>query len=97
MTEERKELSKDAYKGKRPIGNKILLRKDEIARKVGSIYLPDTHDESGMIGTAILVGPDCKQVKPGDRIIIGKYLGTPVDLEEVEHTIIREDDVLLAW
>jgi len=34
------------------------------------------------------------QVKPGDRVLIGKYAGTEIKLDGVEHVIVREDEVL---
>ena len=34
------------------------------------------------------------EVSPGDRLLIGKYAGTEVNLDGEEHIIIREDDVL---
>jgi chaperonin GroES len=38
-----------------------------------------------------LVAPD---VKVGDRILFGKYSGSEVRLEDEEHLILREDDIL---
>ena len=36
-------------------------------------------------------------VKKGDRILFSKYAGTDVNVDNVEHIIIREDDVLAVW
>jgi chaperonin GroES len=33
-------------------------------------------------------------VKKGDRVLFGKYAGTEVKIDEVEHLIMREDDIL---
>jgi chaperonin GroES len=34
------------------------------------------------------------QVKAGDRVLIGKYAGTEVKIADVEHVIVREDEIL---
>jgi chaperonin GroES len=33
-------------------------------------------------------------VKPGDKILFGKYSGTDIKLDGEEHLIMREDDIL---
>ena len=44
------------------------------------------------------VNEDGKQVpldvKKGDRILIGKYAGTEIKIDDEEHLILREDEVL---
>jgi len=34
------------------------------------------------------------EVKAGDRILIGKYIGTEVKIDDVEHVIVKEEDIL---
>ena len=34
------------------------------------------------------------EVKAGDRVLFGKYAGTEVQLDDVEHVILKEDEVL---
>jgi chaperonin GroES len=34
------------------------------------------------------------EVKVGDRVLVGKYAGTEIKIDEVEHVIVREDEVL---
>jgi chaperonin GroES len=33
-------------------------------------------------------------VKAGDKVLVGKYAGTEIKIDEVEHIIVREDEVL---
>jgi chaperonin GroES len=33
-------------------------------------------------------------VKAGDKVLIGKYSGTEVKLDGVDHVIVREDEIL---
>jgi chaperonin GroES len=69
----------------------------------GGIIIPDTAKEKPQEGKVIAVGPgkfneDGKriplEVKPNDRILFGKYAGTEIKVDGVEHIIMREDDIL---
>jgi len=69
----------------------------------GGIILPDTAKEKPQEGRVVAVGKgkvldDGKvqplEVKPGDKILYGKYSGTEIKLEDEEHLIIKEEDVL---
>ena len=69
----------------------------------GGIIIPDTAKEKPMEGKVIAVGAgrlddDGKripmEVKAGDRILFGKYAGTEIKIEDKEHVILREDEVL---
>jgi chaperonin GroES len=90
-----------------PLEDRILVRrkKEEDTYK-GIIHLPDQARTKAQVATVIAVGPGrfhgdqlipCA-VHVGDKIMFGKYTGTDVALEEngeqVEYTIMREEDVL---
>ncbi len=87
-----------------PLGDRIIVRplkREEITR--GGIILPDTAKEKPAEGIVVAVGKgktteDGKLIKPdvkaGDRILFGKYAGTEVKIDGVEHLIMREDDIL---
>jgi chaperonin GroES len=68
----------------------------------GGLYIPDTAKEKPQQGEIIAVGPgryeDGKRippdVKPGDRVLYGKYSGTEVTVEGDQFLILRESDVL---
>ena len=88
----------------RPLHDRILVRRiEEDTRSKGGILIPDTAQEKPQEGVVIAVGngrvDDEGKVHPldvhkGDRILIGKYSGSEIDLEGEEHVIIREEDVL---
>ena len=88
----------------KPLHDRILLKRVEQGEQVrGGIIIPDSAKEKPMEGEVIAVGAgrttdDGKThalaVKAGDRVLIGKYSGTEIKLEGVEHVIVREDDVL---
>ena len=33
-------------------------------------------------------------VKPGENVLVGKYSGSRVKIEDVEYTIVRQSDIL---
>ena len=88
----------------RPLQDRILVKRVEEEEKTkGGIIIPDTAKEKPAEGKVVAVGngklgDDGKriplEVKKGDRILFGKYSGTEVKIEGVEHLIMREDDVL---
>jgi chaperonin GroES len=88
----------------KPINDRILvLRIEEEQKTSGGIVIPDTAKEKPMEGKVIAVGPgkfDEKgkrislEVKKNDRVLFGKYAGTEIKLDGVEHLIMREDDIL---
>ena len=88
----------------RPLHDRILVRRLEAEQRTrGGIIIPDSAKEKPIEGEVIAVGAgkaDDKgniralEVKAGDRILFGKYSGTEVKVDEVEHLIIREEDIL---
>jgi len=88
----------------RPLQDRILVRRVEAEQRTkGGIIIPDSAKEKPIEGEVIAVGAgkaDDKghvrplEVKAGDRILFGKYSGNEVKIDEVEHLIIREEDVL---
>ncbi|MDJ0788775.1 MAG: co-chaperone GroES [Myxococcota bacterium] len=88
----------------RPLQDRILAKRvDEEETTKGGIIIPDTAKEKPLEAIVVAVGngrvaEDGKvtplEVAAGDRILIGKYSGTEVNLDGEEHIILREDDVL---
>jgi len=88
----------------RPLQDHIMVKRmDEEETSKGGILIPDTAKEKPQRAKVIAVGKgkvneDGKvqplDVQKGDRVLIGKYSGTEVNINGDEHLIIREDDVL---
>ena len=88
----------------RPLQDRILVKRLEAEMKTkGGIFIPDSAKEKPIEGQVIAVGPgkvgDDGKLRPvevtaGDKILFGKYSGTEVKIDDVEHLIIREEDVL---
>jgi chaperonin GroES len=88
----------------KPLNDRVLvLREEEERKSPGGIIIPDTAKEKPQRGKIVAVGPgklgdDGKRismdVKVGDRILFGKYAGSDIKLDNVEHVMMREDDIL---
>ncbi|MDD5627470.1 MAG: co-chaperone GroES [Elusimicrobia bacterium] len=87
-----------------PLGDRVLVKPiEQKETKRGSIIIPDTAKEKPQEGEVVAVGKgkvteDGKvlpmDVKPGDRILYGKYSGNEIKIDDVEHLIMHQDDIL---
>lgn len=87
-----------------PLHDRVLLKRLEEKEVVkGGIIIPDTAKEKPQEADVIAVGKgrvteDGKviplDVKKGDKVLIGKFSGTEVTFEDVEHIIVREEEIL---
>jgi chaperonin GroES len=88
----------------KPLNDRVLvLRIGEEEKTAGGIIIPDTAKEKPQEGKVVAVGPGkvndegkkiALDVKAGDKILFGKYSGTEIKIDGVEHLIMREDDIL---
>ena len=88
----------------RPLHDRVLIRRlDEEEKSVGGIIIPDTAKEKPMEGDVISVGPGTRDdqgklvpldVKPGDRIVFGKWSGNELKVDSEELVIMRESDIM---
>ena len=88
----------------RPLQDRVLIKRvAEEEKTKGGIIIPDTAKEKPQEAEVIAVGEgkfndDGKRipldVKKGDTVLIGKYSGTEIKIDDVEYTILREDEVL---
>ena len=88
----------------KPLQDRIIVKRIEEEEKTkGGIIIPDTAKEKPQEGEVVSVGPGkvldngnkvAPEVKAGDRVLFGKYAGTEIKIEGVEHLIMREDDIL---
>ena len=88
----------------RPLQDRVIVKRVKEEEKTkGGIIIPDSAKEKPVEGEVIAVGNGKVQedgslrkldVKAGDRILFGKYAGTEIKVDGVEHLILREDEVL---
>ncbi len=88
----------------KPLHDRVLIKRLEAKEMVrGGIIIPDTAKEKPMEGEVISVGPGRldeqgkrmpMSVKAGDKVLVGKYAGTEIKIDDVEHVVVREDEIL---
>ncbi len=86
-----------------PLHDRVLIKRIEEKETVkGGIIIPDTAKEKPQEGEVIAVGAGRIEkgvripldVKPGDRVLFGKYSGTDIKIEDQEYLILREEEIL---
>ena len=88
----------------RPLHDRILVRRIEAEEKTaGGIIIPDTAKEKPQEGEIVAVGPGTRDeqgrvhpldVKPGDRIVFGKWSGTEIKLDGDTLLVLKEADII---
>ncbi len=88
----------------RPLHDRVLAKRSEEGEQVrGGIIIPDTAKEKPQEAEIIAVGPgkiqeDGKRapmdVKAGDKVLIGKYSGSEIKIDDEDYVILREDEIL---
>jgi chaperonin GroES len=88
----------------RPLHDRVIVKRLEEERKsAGGIVIPDTAAEKPSMGEVVAVGPGKTDdngklqpmgVKPGDKILFGKYSGQEFKLENTDYLHMREDDII---
>ena len=88
----------------RPLHDRVVVKRIDAEEKTaGGIIIPDTAKEKPQEGEVIAIGAGSRDdsgklveldVKPGDRILFGKWSGTEVRLEGEDLLIMKESDIL---
>ena len=87
----------------KPLADRVVLKQKEAEEKTKSgIYLASTAQEKPELYEVIEVGPGgmvdgnevVMSVKKGQTVLVGKYSGTKVKIDEEELTIVKQGDIL---
>ncbi len=88
----------------KPLHDRVVVRRVDSEQKTkGGIIIPDTAQEKPMEGEVVSVGPGARGedgklqpmgVKPGERVLFGKWSGTEVKLGGEELLIMKESDIM---
>ena len=88
----------------RPLHDRVLVRRIDAEEKTaGGIIIPDTAKEKPQEGEIVAAGPGARNeqgqltpidVKPGDRVLFGKWSGTEVKIDGQDYLIMKESDLL---
>ena len=87
----------------KPLADRVVLKQDAAEERTASgIFLTSSAQEKPEVYEVVEVGSgglvDGNEVKmivvPGEKVLVGKYSGSKVKLEDVEYTIVRQSDIL---
>lgn len=88
----------------KPLHDRVLVRRVQSDEKTkGGLIIPDTAKEKPAEGEIVAAGEGARKdsgeliamaVKPGDRVLFGKWSGTEVTLNGEELIIMKESDIL---
>ena len=88
----------------RPLHDRVVVRRLEQEEKTaGGIIIPDTAKEKPQQGEVIAVGPGARDesgkvvpldVKPGDKVLFGKWSGTEVRIDNEDLLVMKEADIM---
>ena len=82
----------------RPLGKKVLLLKEKLPEKIGSIYLVTPNEANSNtpphVGEVISLGPECTdQFKPGMRVSYHWCSGIDIEYEGTPYILISEENI----
>lgn len=87
----------------KPLGDKVFIKRLEAESKsVGGIIIPDSAKEKPQKGIVIAVGAGAivdgtrvvPEVKVGDVVLFTKWGGTELNIDGIEHLLVKESDIL---
>ena len=83
----------------KPMADNILLKAAEAQETTASgIILATTNKEKQGIYEVVSAGPGTKDVtitvKPGDKVVVGKFVGTDITLDKIDYKFVKHDDIL---
>ena len=90
--------------GFRPLHDRVMVKRvDQEEKTSGGIIIPETAQEKPMEGEVVAVGSGTRtedgkilalDVKPGDRVLFGKWSGTEVKIDGQDYLIMKESDIM---
>ena len=83
----------------KPMADNVLLKAHEEPETTASgIILATTNKEKPAIYEVVSVGPGTKDVtmavKPGEKVVVGTFVGTDVTIDKEEYKFVKQDDIL---
>ena len=83
----------------KPMADNVLLKAHEEPETTASgIILATTNKEKPAIYEVVSVGPGTKDVtmavKPGEKVVVGKFVGTDVTIDKEDYKFVKQDEIL---
>lgn len=79
----------------KPMADNILLKQTEAEETTASgIILAASTKEKPAIYEVVSAGPEVKEIKAGDKVVVGNYTGSDIKLDGVDYKFVKLEDVL---
>ena len=83
----------------KPMADNILLKQNEAEETTSfGIILATSNQEKPAIYEVVSAGPGTKDVtvtvKPGDKVVVGNFVGSEIKLDGVDYKFVKQDDIL---
>ncbi len=82
----------------KPLNDRVLVKRSDLEEKTaGGLFIPESAKEKPSQAKVIAVGSGTRvplEVKEGDIVLFGKYVGTELKYEGEEYLVLREEDIL---
>ena len=78
----------------KPMADNILLKQSEAAETTASGIILASTKEKPAIYEVMSAGPDVKDIKAGDKVVVGNFVGSDLKLDGVEYIIVKQSDIL---
>jgi len=83
----------------KPMADNVLLKQHEAQETtVSGIILATSSKEKPLIYEIVSVGPGTKDVtmtvEPGQKVVVGKFVGTDVTIDKIDYKFVKQDDIL---
>ena len=82
----------------KPLADRVLVKPDPAEEKTaGGLIIPDTAKEKPLAGTVVAAGAGTEEVKmevkPGDKVLYGKYAGTEITHDGETYLMMKQSDI----
>jgi len=88
----------------RPLHDRVVVKRlEQEAKSKGGIIIPDTAQEKPQEAEVVSVGPGARDaqghihpldVRAGDRVLFGKWSGTEIKIDGIDHLVLKEADII---
>ena len=78
----------------KPMADNILLKQTDAAETTASGIILASAKEKPAIYEVISAGPEVKEIKAGDKVVVGNFVGSDLKLDGVDYKFVKLEEVL---
>lgn len=80
----------------KPLGDRVLVQVPEEKTKTDSgIFLPETSSKEAPTQAKVVAVSECiKNIQIGDTVVFGKYIGTQLNIDNIEYLVLEDKDIM---